>query len=346
MRFRFFAHSRCCIFFQNIARVFSPKQRRFATVGVVGCASFLAGKYLYQNHSLVNKPKTKFATLEDLSAFLSSLPRTAETERLHAIQRSLQPILDMEGIDSAKEQLLHQILSSIIKRDCTQYRNVIVTGAPGSGKTTFAQHLASLYIAMGLVTGSKCSIMSSRVTESMYSFLKHDADRGVVIIDTCKDLFGHTTSYTPKAMDDVMHFMVQNSNRLFIFAGDATEIQKFEKCDARFNDMIDVRFEIPQCEPRQLARIFCKLCASCCSLATYKIDFEETHLQQFFEKNQMHFKQNGRDVLEFVKHCIDQNERPYSRDHRYKISLNDLEGAMYHYAMSKGLHWPKRVWYC
>jgi SpoVK/Ycf46/Vps4 family AAA+-type ATPase len=300
----------------------------------------------YSKHS----SDEKFNSLEELSTFLAALPKVPQNERLHAVNTALQPIIALVGMDEIKKRLMKQVVASLMgahKKDddspTPDLLNVIIRAPPGSGKTTLAQHLAALYIAMGLVPTDKLLSLrrsdlisdhvggSTTATEKILS----DGKGAVIFLDEAHGLRDELGGYGSEVMTMLVQFMSKNTDTLFIFAGYPDAMRKLEELDEGFSRRITFRFDIPDYHANDLARIFAKMCAD----RDFKIACDESHVQSFFEKNRKHFPQNGGDVQRFVVKCVQSNSvnstHANAKSQPRQICEHDLEAGMIDYMQDK-----------
>lgn len=188
-----------------------------------------------------------------------------------SFQEAMKPIDDMIGMDGPKRQLLRHIAQEELNAAKAEMgvatsgisRHMVLSGPPGTGKTTFAREVASIYHAAGMLAEPKFVEMSQDIVSKFVgdTALKvketfEKAKGGVLFIDEFYALMsgsGENVSTHHKQAVDMIVALLDNvrDDTIVIVAGYPHEMEEALKKNpglkSRFPTVIDFQsYTLPQ----------------------------------------------------------------------------------------------------
>jgi SpoVK/Ycf46/Vps4 family AAA+-type ATPase len=207
----------------------------------------------------------------------SSAARRARAPRVHDDDRSVDELLaelnTMIGLEPVKEQVRRLVASRRIAlaraerglKAVDQSPHLVFTGNPGTGKTTVARIVASLYKALGLikkghVVEADCSKLIAAYigqTPIKTQRLCEQARGGVLFIDEAYGLAGHQhQGYGPEAIETLLKFMEDNrGDFVVVAAGYPVEMQQFLDANPGLRSRFDIVIDFPDYASNELESI-------------------------------------------------------------------------------------------
>lgn len=186
------------------------------------------------------------------------------------LEKSLEGIIGLEKVkDFVRTQ--HKLLIAQEKRrkaginvDTTQSLNMIFTGNPGTGKTTIARVMASMFKDMGLLKkGHLVEVdrggliaeyvgQTSKKTEEVFK----KALGGVLFIDEAYALSSDSTSYGKEAIDTLVKLIEDYRGEVaVILAGYKEEMKDFMKANSGLKSRFPIEIDFPDYSIEELYQI-------------------------------------------------------------------------------------------
>jgi len=162
-----------------------------------------------------------------------------DMEKMYGLIEPLQDLQDMIGLSENKEKIVEQIVfflkgyQDIKNRDMM---HTVITGPPGTGKTTFARIIGKIYSKLGLV--SKGHFVEVSREDLVGKYLGHTAPKTNETIDKCLGgimfidevyALGHSEkrdSFSKECIDVLNQRLSENRDMLCIIAGYKDDIEK------------------------------------------------------------------------------------------------------------------------
>jgi len=294
---------------------------------------------------LKNAPPVK--TIKDLIEIGKTINfyKNLDTVMLWKITPYLEELDKLIGMKTLKESIFYQIIYYILvmnTRGCnTEYLHTIITGMPGSGKTTVARIIGKLYQSMGILSSSGSFTIAHR-DDFIAEYLGQTAIKtkklltscigGVLFIDEVYSLGTRDKdkdSFSDEALDTLTAFLSEHKNDFCcIAAGYEEDIRDrfFGK-----NKGLERRFswthKIDKYEPSELSEIMFKMVKE----MEWEIGVERKVVTDIISKNKEMFKNFGGDIETYVTKCkMMHAKRVFSlgKEHRFVLTEEDLNSAI------------------
>jgi len=256
------------------------------------------------------------------------------------IKDELIELNNMIGMTEFKNAILDQILyfiQNLHKGKDPDFKNTILCGPPGTGKTEIATILGKMYSKIGVLKNN----VFKKVTRSdlIAGYLGQTAIKtkkvineclgGCLFIDEAYSLANseRDDSFSKECLDTLCEAMSDNKeNLMVIIAGYEDELyETFFKTNRGLESRFIWKFKIDEYSPAELMRIFLK------KIRDNEWQMEsETGLEKWFVSKKDSFKHYGRDMELLFSHTkIAHGRRIYgqSGDIRKKINLDDIENG-------------------
>lgn len=264
-------------------------------------------------------------------------------ENLKKIREELKDLNNLIGLDELKTSILHQLLYYLqsLHKFSDDYLHTILSGSPGTGKTTVAKILGNLFSKLGILSNNK--FMIARRDNLIGGFLGQTAMKTQKLLDECKGgvmfidevySLGNSEgkdSYAKEAIDTINLFLSENKhNFMMIVAGYEEEI---EKCFFSYNTGLKRRFmwhhKIKDYTAVHITEMFIQMI----NKQRWKIDENLTKekMIEFFQKNFSKFSNFGGDIEKFLTQVkINHSTRVFSLSYHEKkvITKLDLEKSI------------------
>ena len=252
---------------------------------------------------------------------------------------------NMIGMKNVKESIFYQTiyyLQNMHSRNIEgDYLHTIITGKPGTGKTTVAKIIAKIYQHIGVL--SKNSKFKIAHREDMVGeFLGSTANKtkkllnsclgGVLFVDEIYALgpgIKDKDSYSKEAIDTICAFLSENKNNFcFIAAGYKDEI---EKCFFSVNEGLRRRFQwvhhIEDYQPEDLCLIFQKMIDE----MKWETKLETKNIIEIIRNEKDLFKDAGGSIENLIsKIKLTHSKRVFGLplDQKFCITQDDIIGAI------------------
>jgi SpoVK/Ycf46/Vps4 family AAA+-type ATPase len=271
------------------------------------------------NNTELVKPKIKFRynkidrDVNTLSDLIEILDVKRSTLKQRALVESLRELNSLIGMNTIKTQLTRQLLMLIQSlNDTGTFFHSVITGPPGTGKTTLIKILANIYKNLGILSSNK--VIKADRTTLIGEYLGHTAIKtkkvldsakgGVLLIDEVYSLGSKSASedsFSKECIDTINQYLSEQVDSLIcIVCGYKDDIQK---CFFARNEGLQRRFawtfEIDSYSTKELVEIFTKQCHD----NQWSIDPVVTSsvLVDLFSKND--FEGNGGSTRNLLDRC-------------------------------------------
>lgn len=301
-------------------------------------------------------------TLDDLIAVAkrygspSKLRRyTVNTEILYNIIEPLEELNNVVGLDDIKEQIVDQIITSLLGMyDDDIMFHTVIKGPPGVGKTMIAKILGKIYLRMGVLKNDndKLKFIIARRSDLIGKYLGHTAiktqecidkcDGGVLFIDEVYALGNpeKKDSFSKECIDTLNLNLTEKKNFICIIAGYEEEINE---CFFNYNPGLKRRFPftyvIKDYKPEDLRKIFLiKLKNSEWSLHE---DISNRWIDKQITDNDKYFKNYGGDIDNLILNIkIVHGRRIFGKDEKLKkvITKEDINKGIKKLIKSKDIN--------
>jgi SpoVK/Ycf46/Vps4 family AAA+-type ATPase len=287
--------------------------------------------------------------VQDIPSLIEIAQRKVEYQNLDSqtlwkILPELKKLNNMIGMDGLKTTMFYQIiyyLQNMHKKGQNEYLHTVITGPPGTGKTSVAEIIGNIYKNMGVLS-SKGSFTLAKREDFIAPYLGQTAIKTRVLLESCVGgvLFideayalgpgqKDKDSFSKEAIDTLNAFLSEHKNDFCcIIAGYEEDI---EKCFFRINKGLERRFQwvhrIDKYSDLELAKIMFKMINE----VDWKINVSLGDLSEFIKKNNSCFKNFGGDIETFLSKCkMAHAQRVFSLEdrHRFIITQDDLEKAI------------------
>ena len=246
-------------------------------------------------------------SIRDILSLLEKHPYAEDTEynidlkALHNIKPELQTFDSMIGNDTFKRSILRQLLYFLQQFDDSKndYKHMVITGPPGTGKTEMAKIIGKMYSKLGILKKN----IFKKVTRSelVAGYLGQTAIKTKKVVEECLGgvlffdeaySFAPDESYSKECIDTLCECLSDNRNNfMMIIAGYEEELENtFFKINSGMKSRFIWRFDIEKYSIEELMQIFIKFVNE----NNWKCD-ENINLKWFSSKKD-HFLYNGRDM--------------------------------------------------
>jgi Holliday junction resolvasome RuvABC ATP-dependent DNA helicase subunit len=252
---------------------------------------------------------------------------------------------NMIGMKKVKESIFYQTiyyLQNMHKRNIDgDYLHTIITGKPGTGKTTVAKIIGKIYQHIGVLSHNGKFRIAHR-EDMVGEFLGSTANKtkklltscigGVLFVDEVYALGPgqkDKDSYSKEAIDTICAFLSENkTNFCFIAAGYKDQI---EKCFFSVNEGLRRRFQwihhIEDYTPEDLCLIFLKMIYE----MKWETKLENKVITEIIKENKDLFKDAGGSMENlFSKIKLVHSKRVFglTMEHKFIIVEEDVKGAI------------------
>jgi len=271
--------------------------------------------------------------------------KNINTIMLWRITPYLEELDNLIGMESLKESIFEQILyyvQGMHKRNSSdEYLHTVLTGPPGTGKTTVAKIIARIYQGLGILSKNGPFKIAHRddfvagylgQTSLKTQKLLNSCLGGVLFIDEVYSLGSgqdDKDSFAKEAIDTIVSFLSEHTDDFCcIIAGYEKDIKK---CFFSVNEGLESRFQwnhkINKYNSMDLAQIFIRKILK----INWELSIELDDISSIIEKNKQLFMNSGRDVINFISKCkISHSKRVITLDiiHKFILTKVDLENGI------------------
>lgn len=294
---------------------------------------------------LKNSPPVK--SIQDLIEIGKSINfyKNLDTIMLWKITPYLEELNKLIGMKTLKESIFYQIIYYLLgmnkKGNNSEYLHTIITGKPGSGKTTVARIIGKLYQSMGILSQSGSFTIAHR-DDFIAEYLGQTAIKtkklltscigGVLFIDEVYSLGSRDKdkdSFSDEALDTLTAFLSEHKDDFCCIGGgyeDDIKDRFFGK-----NKGLERRFpwihKIDNYEPSELAEIYFKMVKE----IEWEIGVDNKIVTEIISENKELFKNFGGDIETYLTKCkMMHSKRVFSlgKEHRFVLLEKDLRDAI------------------
>ena len=288
---------------------------------------------------------------------------TIDLKKLSDMKEPLIELQNLIGMDSVKKSLVNQILYFLQGIEEQQdMLHMVITGSPGTGKTSLGMILSKLYYSMGLldtkqsvnpITGSKekFTFKIYKRADLIGQYLGHTAIKtqkaidecigGVMFLDEAYSL-GHDEKsdiYTKECLDTINQNLSENKkNFILIIAGYPDQL---DKCFFSHNEGLKRRFafryHIDKYTPAELCKML-KLKIKLSSWSYDESDMTDEKIIKLIEASKDMFENFGGDIESWYLHIkIAHGVRIFGKHPKYRrnINMDDLKIGLENFKIAK-----------
>lgn len=277
-------------------------------------------------------------SISDILQLLDKYPYAEDTEynidlkALHNIRPELDLFHDMIGNEPFKISILRQLLYFLQRFDDSKndYKHMVITGPPGTGKTEMAKIIGRMYSKLGILKKTyfkkvtRADLVAGYLGQTAIKTKKaiDEATGGVLFFDEAYSL-SVDESYSKECIDTLCECLSDNrTNFMMIIAGYENELENsFFKINSGLKSRFIWKFDIEPYSIEELMKIFFKFVNESKWTCSKDIDLK------WFSHKKDDFKYNGRDMellFSYVK--VSHAQRIFGKDPSLKkiLTLDDM----------------------
>lgn len=285
-----------------------------------------------------------------------------DLKKLVNMKEPLIELNNMIGMDTVKKSIIRQILYFLQGIEEQQdMLHMVITGSPGTGKTSLGVILSKLYYSMGLLdkkesinplTGKKEEFIFKiyKRTDLIGQYLGHTAVKtqkaideclgGVMFLDEAYSL-GHDEKsdiYTKECLDTINQNLSENKkNFILIIAGYPEQL---DKCFFSHNEGLKRRFAFRYHIDKYNSKELCDMLRLKIKLNNWNIDINITdeNIIKLIDGSKDMFENFGGDIESWMLHIkIEHGVRIFGKHPKFRkiINYNDLKNGLDNFKKAK-----------
>lgn len=285
-----------------------------------------------------------------------------DLKKLANMKEPLIELNNMIGMDIVKKSIIRQILYFLQGIEEQQdMLHMVITGSPGTGKTSLGVILSKLYYSMGLLdckesinplTGKKEDFIFKiyKRTDLVGQYLGHTAVKtqkaideclgGVMFLDEAYSL-GHDEKsdiYTKECLDTINQNLSENKkNFILIIAGYPEQL---DKCFFSHNEGLKRRFAFRYHIDKYNSKELCEMLRLKIKLNRWniEIDISDEQIIKLIDGSKEMFENFGGDIESWMLHIkIEHGVRIFGKHPKFRkiINYNDLKNGLDNFKKAK-----------
>ncbi len=274
-----------------------------------------------------------------------------DLKRLNEIRGALIELRDMIGLEKIKEEVINNIIYFMMKKNKinSEMMHTIITGSPGTGKTTFIEILAKIYTKLGVLESGH--IVKVKRNDLIGKYLGHTAAQtrkkieqahgGILLIDEAYSLGNPEgrDSFAKECLDTLNQALTEDKDKFIcIIAGYKKALdESFFIFNEGLKRRFPFRFDIEKYNSDDLARILIKKIKE---NIDWKLLIDEKDIKKIIKENYDNFENQGGDMEVLITNLkISHNRRVFllKEDEKDKLKLEDLNLAINKFKILKNI---------
>jgi hypothetical protein len=287
---------------------------------------------------ILNKSNKPIDNLDDFIKILDN-PNAKESQKNLIL--ALKELNNLVGMETLKQQIINQILFFIQDLvDSGTFLHSVITGDPGTGKTSVINILAKIYKALGFLKTDKVNkvdrsdLIAEYLGQTAIKTKKAlvNATGGILLIDEVYSIgdSNNKDSFSKECIDTINQYLSEHVDDIIcIVAGYEDQIEKcFFKQNSGLRRRFPWKFHINKYEPNELCEILFR------QLGAWKFDFDRNYILKTLTEKKSYFNGNGGDTRNLLDKCKIIYARRNFREAEKKqinskiISKEDFDSAM------------------
>ena len=244
---------------------------------------------------------------------VKTLYTPAESVQVTELTSHLCELRDMIGMENVKKNIVNQLLLFLQGlNDPGMFFHTVLTGNPGSGKTTLCLILAKIYNSMGFLDRDEITVADRPKligqwlgeTANKTKKVLDSARGGILLIDeaySLGDREGGKDSFSKECIDTINQYLSEHADELIcIVAGYKDDLDKcFFGVNQGLTRRFPWRYDMDKYTPDNLFSIF----DSQMKRQEWLLNVEKTFLTALFQTQADLFTNNGGDTQNFLDKC-------------------------------------------
>jgi len=290
----------------------------------------------------------KGSPITDLKSLIMAFDHPKADQKQKEFVETLIELDNMIGMTSFKEQIINQILFFV--QDMQEpglFLHTVLTGPPGSGKTSAINILAKIYSKMGIletdkvVRADRASLIGKWLgsTAIKTKEVLESAKGGVLLLDEVYALGNKESSdsFSKECIDTINQYLSEHvDDFICVIAGYKDQINE---CFFSYNPGLERRFPWRFTIDAYAHEELCKIMINQLDISGWKFDklIDEAYISGILKNNKDNFKGNGGDTKNFLDKCkiaharrvftLQTPEEPITLKKRRKSRTNPTDSA-------------------
>ena len=274
----------------------------------------------------------------------------SEKKQVTELVENLRELRDMIGMENVKQNIVNQLLLFLQDlHDPGMFLHTVLTGSPGSGKTTLCHILARIYKSMGFLEKSEITIadrpklIGQWLGETAIKTKKvlDSARGGILLIDeaySLGDQEGGKDSFSKECIDTINQYLSEHVDELVcIIAGYKEDLDKcFFAVNQGLTRRFPWRYEMDKYTPENMHSILDLQIKK----QKWSTNVETSFLINMFKDNGELFNNNGGDTHNFLEKCkVCHAQRIFGTSATRKLlTKEDIQNGMKLFKDTKNKH--------